>query len=107
MHPKTALIPVAVHGDDIAHLAILNPLDRLLISRIVAPLRTRNYGQVLGFRCLRRLDYRANPRRIDSHRLFKEYVLPRRHRRREVLRPEGRRGGKDYEVDAAIDNLLI
>ena len=74
---------------------------------VVAPAEARDQREVLRLRQLLRGDDLAHPRRVRRARLLAEDVLVGVDRRRQVLRPEARRGRQQHHVDAAVDHLVV
>src|SRR5262249_13198331 len=86
--PQDALVPVAAPGDDIADLAVVQPLDRLDIGELVAALRAGRDAQLLLQRVLVGFEHLADAGAVHADGLFGKDVLARRHRRLQVVGPE-------------------
>ena len=105
--PEPTLVPedLAAHrGPD---LAVVDPLDRGQICRVVPALGAGHQAEPLGLGQRRRGDHRADADRVDRHRLLGEDVLPRGYRGRQVRRPEARRRRQDHQVDVSGQHLLV
>jgi hypothetical protein len=106
-HPKSTLVPVAVHLGDVADGTFFHHLKTLHVGKVVASLGTGNDGEILFFSFLCRLNHLADTRAIDTDRLFGKDVLARFYGSLDVSGSESRRGCEDNDIDAASENLLI
>ena len=106
-HPQAAAVPVDAREQDVADRAVVQPLDRFDVARVVAPLQADGDHEVLLLGLLVGGQNAADARRVDGDRLLHEDVLAGLDRRLEVHRPEAGRRGEDDQVDAAVDRLLV
>jgi hypothetical protein len=95
-------------ADDVADRAVVNPLDRFDVLRLVAPLQTDRDHQVLLLGFFDGGQDAAHARGVGGDRLFHEDVLAFVDRVLELLRLEaGRRGDHDqvaFDIDRGFCN---
>jgi len=100
LDPEVAHVPVALGGDDVADLAVVDPLQHLDVARLVAPLGAGDDGEVLLCGQVGGGDDRADADGIDRDRfLLHEDVLARLTAALKVAGRPGAGGAGDDEVD--------
>ena len=93
--------------EDVADRAVLQPLDRFEVARVVAALQADADHEVLLLGLFVGGQDAADAGRVDGDRLLHEDVLAGFDGGFEVDRAEAGRRGEDHQVGAAVDRLLV
>ena len=103
------MLPVPVHAgrQDVADLPVVDPLHRLDVAGLVAPLGAGHDREALVLRLLGRVEHLADAGHVHADRLLGEDVLAGLDGRLEVDRAEARRGGQDDVVDLRQGQELL
>src|SRR5580704_3526713 len=105
--PGSGAVPVNAHCNDVANFAVVNPLHRLEIHRLMMPLQADADLQILRFGDFVCSEDAADSWAVNGHGLLHEDVLAGVDRRLEMKRPESGRRGKNHQVDTAVEDFLV
>ena len=100
-------VPIDPHRQDVADGAVVDPLDRFDILRLMMALQADADLEVLLLRLGGGGDHAVDADRVGRHRLLHEHMLAGPDGGLEMDRPEARRRGEQHDVDPSVERLLI
>ena len=106
LNPESAHVPVALSGDDVSDIAVVDTFQNFQIVLLVTALGSRDNAQILFFSQFGAGDHRTDTGRIDGNRLFHKDVLSGFDGGFQVPGPEMRRGRHDDHVDVRRKNMF-
>ena len=107
VNPKRPHVPVALGRNNLTDCAVVYPLHRLDVLRLVSALRAGNNGQALLRRLIRGLDDHLYPCRADGHGFLHKDVFAASDGLGKLHRPKAGRRPQDDQIHIIQSHQLL